>query len=99
MLNDKMYSKVAHDLFSFPVLYRSVLTVYQTYFYLFISCAWWVAIPPPMPLPSLKGSPSMGTTERRRGEEAFLFICGSTVFLCGICLVLGTGVCGGVSCR
>lgn len=32
LLNDKTYSKVARDLFSFPVLYRSILTVYRDIF-------------------------------------------------------------------
>lgn len=82
MLNDKMYSKVAHDLFSFPVLYRSVLTVYQTYFYLFISCAWWVAIPPPMPLPSLKGSPSMGAPQRGGGGRKPFFLSVEVLYFC-----------------
>lgn len=50
-------------LFSPPVLYRSILTVYRTDFYLFISRVWWVAVcrpPPPTPGPPSRGGGGYG---------------------------------------
>lgn len=96
LLNDKTYSKVARDLFSFPVLYRSILTVYRDIFLPFyFSCA--VGGRPPVS-PSPRGSSCPGDPAKRRRDDTFIFICGNTVFLCGICSVLDTGCWGGGVC-
>jgi len=66
LLNDKTYSKVARDLFSFPVLYRSILVVYWDIFLPFyFSCAVGGHPPPSPRVPSSPGDPA----ERKEEEE------------------------------
>lgn len=66
-------------LFSPPVLYRSILTVYRTDFYLFISRVWWVAVCRPSPKPQTPHQGEVGVMGG--GEDAFLFTRGGCVFL------------------
>lgn len=98
LLNDKTYSKVARDLFSFPVLYRSILVVYRDMFLPFyFLCVAGGCRPSPVPgvVPAALGIQQRGGGGR---DTTFVFIHGNTVFLRGICLVLDTGCWGGCVC-